>query len=117
MWSDTWGTLLLGLAALLLIRSSVRLSRMNLPLLATLEAWAYVVRPTSSLVVIGTTVYVAMTDRKYVWRFLAVLVCWAGLFASYSWSHFHRLLPDYYAANAGFARASGAASADTTISW
>ncbi len=41
MWSDTWGVLLVGLAAYLLLHSAVRGRALNVGLLATIESWAY----------------------------------------------------------------------------
>lgn len=98
MWSDTWGILLVGLAAFLLLRSEARAEPANLPLLGTLEALAYVVRPTNSLVIVGTAIYVAWTRRRDVWQFLAAVALWLVLFFAYSWHHFHTLLPSYFSA-------------------
>jgi hypothetical protein len=96
MWSDTWGIVLISLAVLLLLRSAVHAQRPNLPLLATLECLAYVVRPTNSLVVLGTGLYVAVTNRKYLWQFVLTVAGWLGLFFIYSWVHFHKIVPDYF---------------------
>jgi hypothetical protein len=97
MWSDTWGIVLVGLAAFLLLRSAARSTRMNLTLLATLEAWAYFVRPTNALVVAGTVFYAVLFYREEFWRFVLALTGWLALFFTYSWLHFRRLVPDYYA--------------------
>jgi hypothetical protein len=97
-WSDTWGIVLVGLAAFLLLRSTAQSKRLNLTLLATLEAWAYIVRPTNALVLAGTAFYVFLMYRQEFLRFLLPLAGWLGLFFTYSWLHFRRLVPDYYAA-------------------
>jgi hypothetical protein len=98
MWSDTWGIALVGLAAFVTLRSTARAERLNVPLVATLEAWAYMVRPTNSIVLIGTALYVIATDREDIWRFLVTVAGWLAIFFAYSWTHFGKLLPDYFAA-------------------
>lgn len=98
MWSDTWGVLLIGLAAFLLLRSAARNKPPNLPLLATIEVWAYIVRPTNSLVLVGTAGYLVLTTRRTWWQFLITAGAWLGLFVAYSWRHFHHLLPSYFEA-------------------
>jgi hypothetical protein len=99
MWSDTCSTVLLGFACFLLLRSESRRERVNLPVVASLEGFAYIVRPTGALVIVGTTAYVVWKYRRHTWIFLLVLAGWLCLFLGYSWYHFHELLPDYYAAN------------------
>ena len=98
LWSDTWGVLLTGLAGFLLLRSAVLKGVPCLALLATIEAWAYIVRPTNSLALAGTALYLALTMRRVPWQFLATAGAWIGLFMIYSWRHFHHLLPGYYEA-------------------
>jgi hypothetical protein len=98
LWSDTWGVFLVGLAAFMLLRSAVRRRPPNLPLLATLEAWAYIVRPTNSLALVGTAVYLLVTMRRAAWPFLATAGAWLALFVVYSWRHFHHLVPSYFEA-------------------
>jgi hypothetical protein len=98
LWSDTWGVLLVGLAVFMLLRSAVRRRPPNLPLLATLEVWAYIVRPTNSLALVGTAVYVLVTMRRAAWPFLITAGAWLSLFVVYSWRHFHHLVPSYFEA-------------------
>src|ERR1017187_700975 len=50
-----------------------------------------IVRPTSSLALLGTALYLAVTMRRAPWQFLATAGAWLGLFAIYSWRHFHHL--------------------------
>ena len=98
LWSDTWGVFLVGLAAFMLLRSAVRRRPPNLPLLATLEVWAYLVRPTNSLALLGTAVYLLVTMRRAAWPFLITVGAWLAVFVAHSWRHFHRLLPSYFEA-------------------
>jgi hypothetical protein len=98
MWSDTWGILIVGGAAFLLLRAAARSERANLPLVGTLEAIAYVVRPTNAVVLVGTGLYLVWTRRRDVWQFIVAAGAWLALFCAYSWRHFHTLLPSYYAA-------------------
>jgi hypothetical protein len=98
MWSDTWGVLLVGLAAFLLLESVVRNRSPKLPLLATIEVWAYIVRPTNALVLAGTGIYLVLTLGRKCWPFLIATGFWLGLFLAYSWRHFHHLVPGYYEA-------------------
>jgi hypothetical protein len=97
MWSDTWGIVLVSAGAFLLLRSTVQAKRPDFTLLATLDAWAYIVRPTNALVLAGTVCYGVLLFRKEFVRFPLVVAGWLALFFSYSWSHFGRLVPDYYA--------------------
>jgi hypothetical protein len=99
MWSDAWATVLIGLGCFFLLRSVVLGRRLNLPILASLDGLAYVVRPTSVLVVAGTAAYLALTRRKDGWRFLLIVAGWLCVLIAYSWWNFHELLPDYYAAS------------------
>ena len=98
LWSDTWGVFLVGLAAFMLLRSAVRMRSPNLPLLATIEVWAYIVRPTNSLALVGTAVYLLVTMRRAAWPFLMAAGAWLSVFMAYSWRHFHRLMPSYFEA-------------------
>ena len=98
LWSDTWGVFLVGFAAFMLLRSAVRSRPPNLPLLATLEVWAYIVRPTNSLALLGTAVYLLATMRRAAWPFLITAGAWLAVFVAYSWRHFHHLVPSYFEA-------------------
>ncbi|MGA3123147.1 MAG: hypothetical protein ABSF69_20440 [Polyangiaceae bacterium] len=97
MWSDTWGIVLVSVAVLLLLRSAVKSAPLHVPLLATLQSLAYFVRPTNSLVLVGTIVYLVCIHRKAIWTYVAVLAFWLSVFVYYSWSHFHTVLPKYFA--------------------
>ena len=98
LWSDTWGVFLIGLAVFILLSSAIRRRPPNLPLLATIEVWAYVVRPTNSLALIATAVYLLVSVRRAAWPFLMTAAAWLSLFVAYSWRHFHHLVPSYFEA-------------------
>ena len=66
--------------------------------LATLLSWAYFVRPTNSLFIVGVTVYLLLFHREGFWRYALTGAGWFAAFAGYSWWHFGRLLPSYFAA-------------------
>jgi hypothetical protein len=69
LWTDTWGTFLLGLALWMILRRETRQGGLNGVMLATLMAWLYFVRPTFSVHIIAITVYVLMCQRKYFVRY------------------------------------------------
>jgi hypothetical protein len=98
MWSDTWGIFLVVLVVFLLLKAAARGEGPNLLLLATLESWAYFVRPTNSLVLAATTAYLVARHRERLWMFLLAVAGWMGLFFAYSWRLFHRILPRYFEA-------------------
>jgi hypothetical protein len=98
MWTDTWGTFLLGIVLWLVLRSAVRRRALNSFVLATLLAWLYFVRPTFSVHIVALSIYVLIYQRKYFLRFAATGVVWLALFCWYSWHNFHHLLPSYYRA-------------------
>ncbi|HZL19488.1 MAG TPA: hypothetical protein VFG23_17265, partial [Polyangia bacterium] len=116
LWSDTWGVLLVGGAALLLFEAARRQRAPNMVALATLEVWAYVVRPTNSLVLLGTGVYLLLTLRGRCWPFVLTAAGWLALFVGYSWRHFHRLVPGYYQAGRLTFRAGPAALLGNLVS-
>jgi hypothetical protein len=95
-WSDTWGIVLVGLSALLLLRSAVQGSSPSWPLVATLEGVSYIVRPTNSLVIVGTVLYITATRRRDLWQFVLFIAAWLTAFVMYSWVHFHKYLPTYF---------------------
>jgi len=96
MWSDTWGVLLVGLAAFLLLRSAVRGRDVNVLLLATIESWAYVVRPTNFLLMLGSAAYLLLTRPRALWRFALVIAAWLAPFLALSWHQYGQLLPPYF---------------------
>ena len=99
LWTDTWGTFLLGIALLMILRRETRRAELNGVILATLLAWLYFVRPTFAIHIIAITIYVLLCQRKYLLRYALTGAFWLALFFWYSWHNFHRLLPSYYGAN------------------
>ena len=98
LWTDTWGTFLLGVALWLILRRETRKGELNGIILATLLAWLYFVRPTFSVHIIAITIYVFLCQRKYFVRYALAGACWLALFFWYSWHNFQHLLPSYYRA-------------------
>jgi hypothetical protein len=98
LWSDTWGTLLVGCAVWLLLRLDRGEGRARPALLATLLAWAWFVRPTNAVAAALVTLYLGLARRDLVARFAAVGALWLSAFVLYSWWHFGAWLPAYYRA-------------------
>jgi hypothetical protein len=98
LWSDTWGTLLVGCAVWLLLRLERGEGRARPALLATLLAWSYLVRPTNAVAVALVTLYLWLTHRALLPRFAAVGALWLAGFVVYSWWLFDAPLPAYYRA-------------------
>src|SRR5262249_15638200 len=75
----------------------------NLPvrpaILGTLLAWAYVVRPTNSIPLVAIGIYLAITQRRLILRYLVAAGAWLSLFVAYSCDNFREVLPHYYRAN------------------
>jgi hypothetical protein len=99
LWTDTWGTFLLGIALWMILRRETRKGELNGVILATLMAWLYFVRPTFSVHIIAITIYVLMCQRKYFVGYALTGACWLALFFWYSWHNFQHLLPSYYRAS------------------
>jgi hypothetical protein len=96
LWSDTWGVFLLGAVVWMLLAHEARGRLLNAPILATLVAWMYFVRPTNALVVIAVGTYLWVSQPGSVWSYVRVGSAWLAGFIAYSWVHFHRVLPSYY---------------------
>jgi hypothetical protein len=99
LWTDTWGTFLLGIALWMILRRETRKGELNGVILATLLAWLYFVRPTFSVHISAITIYVLLCQRKYFVRYALTGAFWLALFFWYSWHNFHHLLPSYYRAS------------------
>jgi hypothetical protein len=100
LWSDTWGIFLLGAVVWMLLAHEARGRPLHAPILATLVAFMYIVRPTYALVVIAVGAYLGFRRPASVLPYGAVGLAWLAGFIGYSWIHFHRALPRYYV-NAG----------------
>ena len=100
LWSDTWGIFLLGAVVWMLLAHETRGRAIHAPILATLVAWMYIVRPTNAIVVVAVGAYLCLRRPGSVLPYVGVGSLWLATFIAYSWIHFHRLLPSYYI-NAG----------------
>jgi hypothetical protein len=94
--ADTWGTLVVGLAAYLLLRAESQRREPEPVALGSLAAWAYIVRPTNSLTVVALTAYFALWHRRLLPRLLGAAAFWLALLVCYSLIHFGHLLPLYF---------------------
>jgi hypothetical protein len=98
LWSETWGILLLGIVVYFLLRHETGKRKFSPILLATLLSWSYFVRPTFAIHIAAITVYVLIFYRRLFFKYALTGAAWFGGFVFYSWFHFHRILPAYYAA-------------------
>src|SRR5260370_10180277 len=99
LWSDTWGILLVGFVAYILLAHACGRRQIRPMFLATLVAWSYFVRPTNSLAVVAVTGYIFFFCRPLFIRYLAVGIAWLIAFIAYSWFHFGHALPSYFLAS------------------
>lgn len=99
MWTDTWGSLLLGIVLLMLLGAATGRLRMKPVLLATLLSWMYIVRPTFAVHIIGITIYIVLYYRAQFLRYALTGAVWLGVFMIWSWHFFGHLLPSYYRAS------------------
>jgi hypothetical protein len=116
LWSDTWGIVLLGIAVYMLLAHEARGRRLRPLLLASLLAWAYFVRPTNILSIVGVGVYIQLYHRPLVLRYALAAMAWLGGFICYSYYIFGQPLPDYYLANRLTFSSFGTALAGNLIS-
>jgi hypothetical protein len=91
--------LLLGLIIFLLVSHETCKNKLRPVLLATLLAWAYFVRPTSSIAIVAVSAYLLIYLHRSLVCFASTLAIWFAGFIIYSWHNFGKLLPSYYAAN------------------
>ncbi len=98
LWNHTWGVVLIGCALYLVVVRETGRRKVPPVTLATLLAWAYFVRPTNSLFIIGISLYLLCFHRAGFLRYALTGAAWFAGFAVYSWEHFGRVLPSYYAA-------------------
>ncbi len=99
LWSDTWGSLLLGMVILMLFAAANGRYRLRPILLATVLAWMYFVRPTFAVHIVGITVYVFLYYRQTFVRYAITGAIWFAAFMLLSWHLFEHLLPSYYRGN------------------
>lgn len=99
LWTDSWGSLLLGVVLLMLLAAATGRQRLKPILLATLLSWMYIVRPTFAIHIIGITVYIFLYYRQILLRYLITGGVWLGAFVIYSWHFYGHLFPSYYRAS------------------
>lgn len=99
VWSQTWTLLLLGVLIYLLVAQETGRRKLRAVELGTLLSWMYFVRPTSSVVIVGVTLYVLIFHRSHIVPLVLTGAAWLAAFVVYSWSNFGTLLPTYFAAN------------------
>lgn len=96
MWSDTWGTLLLGIVLLMLFAAEVGKHRLRPVLLATMLSFLYIVRPTYSVHILAITIYLFLIYRSLFGWYAVTGAAWLLAFILYSWQLYGRLLPSYF---------------------
>jgi hypothetical protein len=96
MWSETWGTLLLAIVLLMLLKQDLRKGTISPVILGTLVSWLYFVRPTYSFHIFAITLYLVLFHREHLVRYLITGAAWLAGFMIYSWHIYHQLVPSYY---------------------
>jgi hypothetical protein len=96
LWSHTWETLLVSLLILLIVRPEITGQLMHAPLLGTIAAWLYFVRPNATVVIIAVTIYLLVKRRRALLPFLVAGIFWLVIFVGYSWRVFGTVIPSYY---------------------
>lgn len=99
MWSETWGTLLLAIVLVMLLKKDLRKGTISPVILGSLVSWLYFVRPTYSLHIFAITVYLVLFHREHLVRYLITGAAWLAGFMIYSWHIYHHLVPSYYRAS------------------
>ncbi len=96
MWDHTWYIFLLAVVVLMLLAQEAGRRPLNPILTASLLSWMYFVRPTASLPILATTVYILIYhSRIFIW-YATTGAVWLAGFVLYSWYHFRQPLPSYY---------------------
>ncbi len=97
LWSHTWGIFLLGFVVLMLVAQEKRdPPSLNPVLLATLLTWTYLVRPTNSVSILTTTLYILLFHRRLFVRYGVTGAAWFAAFITYSRHYYGQMLPNYY---------------------
>ncbi len=96
LWSHTWQIFLIGLALYMLLAQEEGEVNERPVVLATILSWAYFVRPTSSIPIIGIGAYVLFFHRRAFMPLVATGIIWLLLFVVYSLKVYGTLLPGYY---------------------
>src|SRR5947209_1134163 len=85
LWTDTWGSFLLGFVVLMLLGAATNRIRLKPILLATLLSLMYIVRPTFAVHIIAITVYVFLFFRSIFLRYAIAGAAWFVALGLYSW--------------------------------
>jgi hypothetical protein len=100
LWADTWGLFLFAVVVWMLLAREAGKYRLSPVFLASLLAWTYFVRPTSSIPILIITGYLLLSQPRAVMvRYVVTGAAWFLGFALYSFYNFGQLLPNYYRAN------------------
>ncbi len=94
MWQHGPSMLCLALALRMLLEAGVRPNR--LPLAGLALAFAYVVRPTNALSLVGLSAFVVQRHRAWVWRWLGAVALVLVPFAVLNWTIYAAPLSPYY---------------------
>jgi hypothetical protein len=99
LWTDTWGSFLLGFVVLMLLGAATDRVRLKPILLASLLSWMYIVRPTFAVQIIAITIYILLLYRSIFLRYAIAGAAWFAAFMVYSWRLYGHSLPNYYRAS------------------
>jgi hypothetical protein len=99
LWTDTWGSFLLGFVVLMLLGAATDRVRLKPILLASLLSWMYIVRPTFAVHIIAITIYILLFYRSIFLRYAIAGAAWFAAFMVYSWRLYGHSLPNYYRAS------------------
>ncbi len=96
LWSHTWEIFLFSIAIYLVLAEEERQVRGRPVILATLLAWAYFVRPTSSIPILAISIYLLIFRRGEFIVLAKTGAVWMFMFMIYSWRVSGQPLPSYY---------------------
>ena len=99
LWADTWGIVLTSGVVYLLLAHELKIRQLNPVVLATLLSWMYFVRPTNAIIIATITIYLLLWHRSLFLPYALTGALWLIGFLSYSWIHYHHLLPTYFRVN------------------
>lgn len=99
LWSHTWLVLLLSIIILIILKNIKNKTLPNPYILATLVAWMYFVRPTSSISIIIISILCALYFKKIFLKYFTIGIFWLLAFITYSYYNFETVLPSYYLVN------------------
>jgi hypothetical protein len=96
LWSFDWQLVLIALALNALLGAAVRRRDPNPWWLGSLLAWAYFVRPTSSISIVAISAYVWLYHRRILIPYAAAGMLWLTGFVGFWYDVFGEPLPDYF---------------------